>query len=90
VNAEDVAGVIEDLLRAVVEDEDGDAVELQGALLVSFRRAGLLTRDAGVVITLADGAEFQISVVQSRIGERDDEDAAADNDDDDNADEDAS
>ncbi len=89
-NAEDVAGVIEDLLRAVVEDEDGDAVELQGALLVSFRRAGLLMRDAGVVITLADGSEFQISVVQSRIGERDDEDAAADNDDDDKADEDAS
>ena len=67
-----------------------DAVELQGARLVSFRRAGLLTRDAGVVITLADRSEFQISVVQSRIGERDDEDAAADNDDDDNADEDAS
>lgn len=82
-NAEEMAEVLEDLLRSLADDEDGDAIELQGARLVSFRRAGLLTRDAGVVITLDDGSEFQISVVQSRIGERDDEDAAADNDNDD-------
>ena len=44
-----------------------------GARLASFRRARLLTRDAGVVITLADGSEFQISVIQSRI--RQDEEA---------------
>lgn len=85
-NAEEMVEVLEDLLRSLADDEDGDAVELQGARLVSFRRAGLLTRDAGVVITLADGAELQIAVVQSRIGERDDEDAAAGNDDDDDDD----
>jgi len=81
VNAEDVAGVIEDLLRAVVEDEDGDAVELQGALLVSFRRAGLLTRNEGVVITLADGAEFQVTVIQSRIGHDEEGEDSDDGDD---------
>lgn len=73
-NAEDLAEVIEDLLRTVVEDEEGDAEDLHGATLASFARAGLLTGDAGIVITLADGAEFQVSVVQSRIGGHEDED----------------
>ncbi|MBX3232000.1 MAG: hypothetical protein KIT84_20210 [Labilithrix sp.] len=81
--ADELAEVIEDLIRAVVEDEEGDAEELHGARLSSFRHAGLLTRNAGVVITLADGSEFQISVVQSRISDRDDEDTAADDSDED-------
>lgn len=70
--------MIEDLLRAVAEDEDGDAEELHGARLASFRRAGLLTRDAGVVITLTNGSEFQISVIQSRIGDRGEDENADD------------
>ena len=71
--AQALAEAIEDLLRSLAEDDDGDAEELQGATLASFARAGLLTTDAGVVVTLADGAEFQITVRQSRIGERDQE-----------------
>lgn len=71
-NAEELAEVVEDLLRGVAEEEEGDAEGLHGPRLASFRRAGLLTRDAVVVITLANGAEFQISVIQSRIGDRDD------------------
>lgn len=82
-NAEDLAEVVEDLLRAVAEDEDGDAEELHGARLASFRRAGLLTSDAGVVITLADGSEFQLSVIQSRIGDREEDKETDDQDDDD-------
>lgn len=31
-----------------------------------FDEAGLLTRDTGVVIRLANGSEFQITIVQSR------------------------
>jgi hypothetical protein len=54
VTAEELAEVIEDLLRSLAEDEDGDAEELQGATLASFRRPGLLTNDAGVVVTLDD------------------------------------
>lgn len=72
-NAEDLAEVIEDLLRAVAEDEEGDAEELHGGRLASFRRAGLLTRNEGVVVTLADGSEFQVTVIQSRIGDREED-----------------
>lgn len=36
----------------------------------SFADAGLLTRDAGVVVRFANGAEFQIRIVQSRPATR--------------------
>lgn len=32
----------------------------------TFSDAGLLTRDAGIVLTLDDGSEFQLTVVRSR------------------------
>ncbi len=32
----------------------------------SFERAGLLTRNKGLVVTLVDGSEFQITIVQSK------------------------
>lgn len=33
---------------------------------ISFAEAGVLTRNAGFVLTLADGAEYQVTVVCSR------------------------
>lgn len=71
--AGELAEALEDLLRAMAEDEEGDETELRGATLTSFERAGLLTSNAGVVITLADGSEFQISVVQSQIGDHEED-----------------
>ena len=55
-------GTLADYLRDMVDDAEGvtDAV--------TFRDAGLLTGNAGVVIRLANGAEFQITIVQSRVG----------------------
>jgi hypothetical protein len=32
----------------------------------SFRDAGVLTRNAGLIVRLDDGTEFQITIVQSR------------------------
>lgn len=32
----------------------------------TYADAGIVTRDAGFVITLADGAEYQVTVVRSR------------------------
>ena len=32
----------------------------------TFSEAGLLTRDKGLVITLPDGTEYQLTIVQSR------------------------
>ena len=40
----------------------------------TFRDAGVLTMNAGLVITLDDGSEFQVAVVRSRRGRRDGED----------------
>jgi len=32
----------------------------------SFSQAGLMTGDEGLVLTLADGSEFQLQIVRSR------------------------
>ena len=41
--------------------------EDQGVNSVStFAQAGVLTRDAGIVIRMRDGREFQLTIVQSR------------------------
>lgn len=34
--------------------------------VVPYREAGVLTRDAGLVLTLGDGTEFQLTVLRSR------------------------
>ena len=58
-------GALADLMLDLLDDSEGLADAM------TFRDAGVLTGDAGVVIRLADGAEFQITIVQSRVG-RDD------------------
>lgn len=37
-----------------------------GATVSSYKQRGVLTRDAGFVITLEDGSEYQVTVVRSR------------------------
>jgi len=37
-----------------------------GLLAQSFDSAGVMTGSAGLVLTLRDGSEFQITIVQSR------------------------
>jgi len=32
----------------------------------TFEEAGVLTTDAGLVVTATDGAEFQVTIIQSR------------------------
>ena len=32
----------------------------------TFDEAGVLTQDAGLVITMKDGSEFQLTIIQSR------------------------
>lgn len=67
--AGELTEVLKDLLRAITEDEEGDETELRGAELASLRRADSLTSDAGFVITLSDGAEFRVTIIQSKIGD---------------------
>ncbi len=47
-------------LAAPAEDD----VQVRGA--TSYAEAGVLTHDAGFVLRMSDGTEFQITVVRSR------------------------
>ena len=42
----------------------------------TFKDAEIMTTNAGLVVRMDDGAEFQITIVRSRRGRRDDEDEA--------------
>lgn len=48
----------------VMADYTDEELEIRD--FVTFREAGLLTSDQGLVLTLSDGSEFQITVVKSR------------------------
>lgn len=73
---------LEELLLQLVDsmmdedfcDENGidysDAPEAAG----SFRQEGILTNNRGLVVSFPNGAEFQITIVQSACGEEDDSD----------------
>lgn len=68
-----MADVMAGVLSALLMDGDCDAGAAFGATVVdseSYESSGLLTRDAGLVVRLDDGREFQITVVQSRGARR--------------------
>ncbi|MHB1041300.1 MAG: hypothetical protein ACYC0Q_00450 [Eubacteriales bacterium] len=54
------------LLKILLEEE-----LTEKARLLTFGEAGVLTTNEGLVVRLADGKEFQITIVQSRIGKED-------------------
>lgn len=47
------------------DDMDGDGA-LAECGVTSYADGGYMTRDAGLVLRLADGSEFQITIVQTR------------------------
>jgi len=85
----DIQAILENLFdelsnRLAPDDEHDDAeawkddIDGDGALaecaVTSFADGGYLTRDAGLVVRLADGSEFQITIVQSRYATTTDDD----------------
>ncbi len=54
-----------DEAEAWKDDMDGDGA-LAECGVTSYAAGGYLTRDAGLVLRLADGSEFQITIVQTR------------------------
>jgi len=54
------------LFVAVLEDEAFDAEGVQAA---TFADVGVMSRSRGLVVRLADGSEFQVTVVQSRLSD---------------------
>jgi hypothetical protein len=62
-NSEAIANFLIDLIELDDQpwSDDGDKPRVH-----SFADAGVLTRDAGLVLRAPDGQEFQISVTRSR------------------------
>jgi hypothetical protein len=54
-----------------------DQPALPNARVKTFEDAGLLTRDRGIVLSLEDGSEFQITIVQSARSEDEGDDEEA-------------
>ena len=62
-----------ELLGTLLEDNPGlDDNDDDAAIrdVASFRDAGVLTQNHGLVVTLVDGSEFQLTVVLSRDAQR--------------------
>jgi hypothetical protein len=55
-----------DALGTALENFDPDFVEMEVSRVRSFADAGLMTRDKGLVVTLADGTVWQLTVQQDR------------------------
>ena len=51
-------------VRALLEEALLDAPGVES--VSTFREAGVLTRNEGLVLRMEDGTEFQVTVVQSR------------------------
>ena len=60
-----------DLLRSLVEDEDGDHRACAAREPKSFPPRRPSHEQAGLIVELDDGSEFHVSVTQSRIGDID-------------------
>ena len=80
-NAREFQDALADLfeqLLAAREDHDDPLADLADELSAeivdvrTYREAGVLTTDRGLVIECADGAELQITIVHSRDGGEDD------------------
>ena len=72
-NATELQDTLRTLLQnlSYMDNEDLDQFDMPCELteferIKTFDRAGVLTRDAGLVITTDDGSEFQVTIVQSR------------------------
>jgi len=48
------------------DEEDAITEDMMPERMCSFEEAGVLTRDTGLVLTLPDGSEFQVTIQQSR------------------------
>ena len=71
-NEHEVAAALKDLLDEVHFMDEQDMVQAglpesirDFAGACTFESAGVMTNNAGIVIALSDGTEFQVTVVQS-------------------------
>lgn len=53
-------------MAMVLSEALSESEELEINNVRTFEEAGMLTRDAGLIIKLLDGSEFQVSIVRRR------------------------
>lgn len=58
---------LQDGLRQLITDGyDSSEICWENLRVQTYSEAGLMARDCGLVITLPDGSEFQLTIIQSR------------------------
>ena len=66
-NAEIDKGIVQDALMGMLYGDWGvEDSALEGCQVRTFEDAGVMTYNKGVVVSLPDGSEFQLTIVQSR------------------------
>jgi hypothetical protein len=64
---------LEEAIQEALLERDENHADLHGeahvfARIVTYADAGVLTRDAGLIVRTAGGDEFQVTIVQTRHG----------------------
>ena len=57
---------LQDLLQAILRDDLEVEPSYYIAKVRTFEEAGVPIEDRGLVVTMADGSEYQITIVESR------------------------
>lgn len=56
----------QDLLQAILRDDLAAEPSYYIARVQTFEEAGLPTKDRGLMITMSDGSEYQVTIAESR------------------------
>ena len=54
------------LMALIMDDYDDEEIIWENMMVKTFEEAGVMTRDKGLVITLPDGSEYQITIKRSK------------------------
>ena len=67
-NTEVTEDTLQDGLMELISEtaDDSFGIGWENARVRTFEQAGVMTYNKGLVITLPDGSEFQLTIVQSR------------------------
>ena len=65
-NAQDIEEMLEGIIDESTDNEDSSFGEYIKSVR-SFSSAGMLSMNKGLVLTMQDGSEFQITIVQSKL-----------------------
>ena len=63
VTDESIQNGLMELIQTAVDDNFG--IGWENADVRTFEQAGVMTYDKGLVVTLPDGSEYQITIIQS-------------------------